>query len=68
MKQWLYLHVWCRFLYRPVMILAHRYHWHYLPPMPRMADQPEGETDHWCRWCGLRVTIRDWTEDWKRLL
>lgn len=41
-----------RWLYRPLMKLAHRYHWHYAPP-----SYPDGDTHLWCQWCGFRQTI-----------
>lgn len=41
-------------LYRAVMRLAHRFHWHYAPP-----SYPDGDTMLWCHWCGFRqVTER----------
>jgi hypothetical protein len=40
-------------LYRLVMKIAHRYHWHYAPPI-----YPEGDTHLWCQWCGFRQTIK----------
>lgn len=40
-------------LYRWLMRLAHRYHWHYAPPI-----YPEGDTHLWCKWCGFRQTIK----------
>jgi hypothetical protein len=39
--------------YRVIMRLAHRYHWHYAPPI-----YPEGDTQLWCKWCGFRETIK----------
>lgn len=51
-KRWLYLYLWCRYLYRPAMRLAHRYNWHYAPP--NTFDLYGGERNHWCQWCGLR--------------
>lgn len=39
-------------LYRAVMKIAHRYHWHYAPPIC-----PEGDTQLWCKWCGFRMTL-----------
>jgi hypothetical protein len=36
-------------LHRTLMKLAHRYHWHYAPPI-----HPDGDTVLWCQWCGLR--------------
>ena len=39
----------CGLLYRVTMRLAHRFNWHYAPPV-----HPEGDTVLWCKWCGLR--------------
>jgi hypothetical protein len=39
-------------LYRPLMRLAHRYHWHYAPPI-----HPERDEVLWCQWCGLRYLV-----------
>jgi len=35
------------------MRIAHRYNWHYAPPI-----YPEGDTQLWCKWCGFRQTIK----------
>lgn len=40
-------------LYRFLMKLAHRYNWHYAPPV-----YPEGDTHLWCKWCGFRQTVK----------
>ena len=40
-------------IYRAVMRIAHRYHWHYAPPI-----YPDGDTMLWCKWCGFRQVIR----------
>ena len=40
-------------LYRVVMKLAHRFNWHYAPPI-----YPEGDTQLWCKWCGFRQTVK----------
>lgn len=40
-------------LYRLIMKIAHKYHWHYAPPI-----YPEGDTQLWCKWCGFRATIQ----------
>ena len=37
------------YLYRLAMRIAHRFNWHYAPPI-----HPEGDTLIWCKWCGLR--------------
>jgi hypothetical protein len=39
-------------LYRPVMRLAHRFNWHWMPPI-----YPERDTQLWCQWCGARYTL-----------
>ena len=41
------------YLYRLIMRVAHRYNWHYAPPI-----YPEGDTQLWCTWCGFRQTIK----------
>ena len=35
------------------MRLAHRFNWHYAPPI-----YPDGDTHLWCKWCGFRQTVR----------
>jgi len=40
-------------VYRLVMRVAHRYNWHYAPPI-----YPEGDTMLWCQWCGFRAVIK----------
>lgn len=39
--------------YRLAMKLAHKYNWHYAPPI-----YPEGDTQLWCQWCGFRQTVK----------
>lgn len=39
-------------IYRLVMRIAHKYNWHYAPPI-----YPDGDTQLWCQWCGFRQTI-----------
>lgn len=39
-------------MYRVVMRLAHRFNWHYAPPI-----YIEGDKQLWCKWCGFRETI-----------
>jgi hypothetical protein len=41
------------FLYRVIMRFAHKYNWHYAPPI-----YPEGDTQLWCKWCGFSQTIK----------
>lgn len=38
---------------RLIFRIAHRYNWHYAPPI-----YPEGDTQLWCKWCGFRQTIK----------
>ena len=38
--------------YRFVMKLAHRFNWHYAPPI-----YPDGDKQLWCKWCGFRQTV-----------
>jgi len=45
-------------LYRWLMKLAHRFNWHYAPPI-----YPEGDTQLWCKWCGVRQTIKRAVDD-----
>lgn len=40
-------------IYRAVMKLAHRFNWHYAPPI-----YPDGDTMLWCKWCGFRDVIK----------
>jgi len=40
-------------LYKFLMQTAHRFNWHYAPPI-----YPEGDTQLWCKWCGFRQTIK----------
>lgn len=40
-------------IYRIIMVIAHKYNWHYAPPI-----YPEGDTQLWCKWCGFRSTIK----------
>jgi len=35
------------------MLIAHRYNWHYAPPI-----YPEGDTMLWCKWCGFREVVK----------
>lgn len=43
---------WQGYIYRAVMRLSHKFHWHYAPPL-----YPDGDTQLWCQWCGFRMTI-----------
>lgn len=41
------------YFYRLTMRIAHKFNWHYAPPI-----YPEGDTQLWCKWCGFRQTVR----------
>lgn len=41
------------FFYRLIMKVAHKFHWHYAPPI-----YPNGDTTLWCKWCGLRGVVK----------
>jgi hypothetical protein len=40
------------FFYRLIMRVAHRFNWHYAPPI-----YPENDVQLWCKWCGFRMTL-----------
>ena len=40
--------------YRIIMRLAHRFNWHYAPPI-----YPDRDTMLWCKWCGFRQVINE---------
>ena len=40
-------------IYRVTMRVAHRFNWHYAPPI-----YPENDVQLWCKWCGFRQTIK----------
>lgn len=40
-------------IYRWFMRLAHRHNWHHTETI-----YPDGDTQHWCQWCGLRQTLK----------
>lgn len=57
---WVYLYIWCRYCYRHVMKLLHKFNLHYAPPTPITMDEEGKElkySHHWCQWCGLRGDI-----------
>ncbi len=47
------LFYWTR-LYRPLMLLLHRFHLHYMRVLPIIDDRRIERT--WCEWCGIRGT------------
>jgi hypothetical protein len=40
-------------LHRAVMLVAHRFHWCYMEPMPIIEKDWQ---QVWCKWCGARYT------------
>lgn len=40
-------------IYQAVMRIAHRFNWHYAPPI-----YPDGDTMLWCKWCGMRDIVK----------
>lgn len=55
MRDWIYYK-----LYRALMILAHKYDWHYAPESGPLwagpCDPRHGSYQKWCQWCGLRYS------------
>ena len=41
------------YFYRALMRIAHKYNWHYAPPI-----FPSGDAQLWCQWCGFRQTYK----------
>lgn len=55
-SRWVFLNIWCSWLYRPTMKILHYFNIHYTPPLQIYNGelQKHGKKDHWCQWCGLR--------------
>lgn len=47
--RWVYSH----WFYRVHMRFAHRYNWHHTR---QLGPFPDGSTQLWCEWCGLRYS------------
>lgn len=47
------------YLYRLIMRIAHKFNWHYAPPV-----YPDGDTQLWCKWCGFRQTTKTKNENY----
>ena len=45
--------MWRGYLYRLTMRIAHKYNWHYAPPI-----YPDGDTQLCCKWCGFRQIVK----------
>ena len=43
------------FLYQNTQKILHKLNLHYMPPI-----YPEGDMQYWCKWCGIRFTIKDY--------
>lgn len=66
---WIHLYIWCRYCYRHVMRLLHKFNLHYTTAyiirdddknyiMPAKYTGGKNEKQHlWCQWCGLRGDI-----------
>ena len=55
---WVYLYIWCRYCYRHVMRLLHKFNLHYAPPIfMEKFEQNNPYREHWCKWCGLRGDV-----------
>lgn len=68
---WIYLHIWCRYCYRHVMRLLHKFNLHYttvyiiknddkdyIIPSKYECLSDKSEKQHlWCQWCGLRGDV-----------
>jgi hypothetical protein len=55
---WVYLYIWCRYCYRHVMRLLHKFNLHYAPPIFMEKFEPNKQyRQHWCQWCGLRGDV-----------
>ena len=50
------------FIYRIIMRIAHKYNWHYAPPI-----YPDRDIQLWCKWCGFRQTIKKYSPQEKSL-
>ena len=69
---WMYLYIWCRYCYRHVMKLMHRFNLHYthvvMPFEKEQFTSPIGDVKgikqhlH-CRWCGLRGDVLKFDKD-----
>jgi len=50
--------MWRGYVYRATMRIAHKFNWHYAPPI-HLGDN----TQLWCQWCGFRQTIKEKTPE-----
>lgn len=41
------------FFYSRIMKIAHKFNWHYAPPI-----YPDGDTMLWCKWCGFSAVVK----------
>lgn len=73
---WMYLYIWCRYCYRHVMKLMHKFNLHHttvLMPstvvMPyekenvdfsQIGDKVLKKKHLWCQWCGLRGDVLEY--------
>lgn len=61
-KYWMYLNIWCSYLYRPTMRILHKFNLHYCPPSELQIEPYEPyRTYHKCDWCGLNGFTYNYT-------
>lgn len=51
-KKWVFLNIWCSYLYQPITKLMHRVGICNMSPSP--MNNKYGEQNYWCHWCGMR--------------
>jgi hypothetical protein len=56
-KMWMFLNIWCRYLYQPITKTMHKIGICYMSPSP--MNPKYGKQNYWCQWCGIRGT--KWT-------
>lgn len=65
---WIHLYIWCRYCYRHIMTLIHKFNLHYttvVMPYEKEevntnqigADVKYKKQHLWCQWCGLRGDV-----------
>jgi hypothetical protein len=65
---WIYLYIWCRYCYRHIMRLMHKFNLHYTKVVMPYEKEDFSVTvigvdikgkkqQLWCQWCGLRGDV-----------
>lgn len=52
--------------YRFIMRLAHRFNWHYAPPLGPLNPNSGKDYQCWCEWCGFRQSFETNPQIWMR--